>query len=284
MARKFRLINEKGQEYSLIDIQNYCALIEPTGLGYSYNREYEQIDNTYIETFMKIEQNQIEGTLLFLSYDNYRKFTDFIEKSEELKFVYKIPFQSKEEEFFRDIKIKSLTKKEIQSNGILNENIVFDCLSLWYKKTTAIYDMKAQTNEIRWDFKWDSRFVDYDTRKLKYINHGHIEAPILVEINGHVINPKISLYIEGELYQEVPFLIEIAENEKILYGTKENEFYINKQNIDGTLTNLFSLDYLDFYNDNVIRIPQNRSCEIRLTAQNGISKAKVEILTYYKIV
>lgn len=29
MVREFRLINEKGQEFSLMDIYNYCLLTDP---------------------------------------------------------------------------------------------------------------------------------------------------------------------------------------------------------------------------------------------------------------
>lgn len=166
----------------------------------------------------------------------------------------------------------------------MSETITFDCLSLWYKQNTIVYNMEGQEDELRWDFTWDSRFTDYDVRSLKHINDGHVEAPILVEIYGHVINPEIQLFIEGELYQTVKINIEIAEYEKLLYGTKENEFYINKQNTDGTLTSLFSLDYIDFYNDNVIRLPKDKSCEIRLTGDNEILNAKVTILNFYKAV
>lgn len=172
----------------------------------------------------------------------------------------------------------------MQQNGFISEPIIFDCLSLWYEQTVAIYDMKAKENEIRWDFKWDSKFANYDTRNLQFINTGHVEAPVLIEIEGHVINPQIELYIEGELYQTVAFNVEIERYEKLLYGTKENEFYINKQNTDGTLKSLFSLDVLDFENDNVVRLPINKSCELRLRADNEIQNAQVIILTFYKIV
>ncbi len=284
MVRGFKLVNEKGQEYSFMDIRNYCLLTEPSGLGYSYNRQYERMGNTFIETFGQIEQGQIPATVNFLSYDNFYKFVNFIESAESLKFAYKIPFADGEKEYLKDVQILSLTKKEIQTNGLISESITFDCLSLWYEQTTAIYNMKAKTNEIRWNFRWNSRFANYDTRKLNFINKGHVEAPILVSIDGHVINPKISLYIEGELYQEVPFNVEIAEYEKLLYGTKENKPYINKQKTDGTLESLLSLDVIDFYNDNVIRLPKNKSCELRLTAENGIQNAQITILTYYKAV
>lgn len=254
------------------------------GLGYSYSTEYESVGNTFVETVRKIDVGLINGIANFSCYDNYKKFVDFIESSEDLKFTYKLPFENREVEYFKDIKMQRLEKSEIQTNGFISENVVFDCLTLWYEEVTAIYTIEPQKNEIRWDFVWDSKFVDYDTRNLVYINKGHVESPILLEMSGHLVNPFIELYIEGELYQTVKFKIDIAEYEKLLYGTKENEFYINKQKTDGTLESLFSLDVIDFENDNVIRIPKNKSCEIRLKAENEVLNAKLTILAYYRAV
>ena len=284
MVREFKLINEKGQEYSLMDIENYCLLTDPSGLGYSYQTEYEQLGNTFITNLRKIKQGQINGTVNFQYYDNYKKLVDFIESSENLKFSYKIPFKDGARQYFKDVNIQSISKTQKLTNGILSETIVFDCLTLWYEQTTAIYTIEAKTNEMRWDFIWDSKFFDYDTRSLEYINEGHIEAPIQVEINGHVENPLIELYVEGELYQTVKFTTEIFEYEKLLYGTIEDEFYIYRQKTDGTLEDLFDLDVIDFGNDNVIRIPKNKSCELRLKADNEIVNAQVIILAYYKAI
>ena len=284
MVREFKLVNEKGQEYSLMDIDNYCLLTEPNGLGMSYSTEYQQLGNTFISNLRKSEQGQISGMVNFLNYDNFKKLVDFIEKSITLKLSYKIPFKNGIKEYLKDIEIQSLTKTQIQTNGVLSESITFNCLSLWYEQITAVYTIEPQENEIRWDFEWDSRFADYDTRSLSYINEGHVEAPVLAEISGHVVNPKIELYVEGQLYQTVPFTIEIEEYEKLLYGTKENEFYIMKQNTDGTKESLFNLDVIDFENDNVIRLPKGRSCEIKITADNEVLNAQVTILAYYKAI
>lgn len=147
-----------------------------------------------------------------------------------------------------------------------------------------MHTVQPKSGEIRWDFKWDSKFIDYSTRSLQYINNGHVESPILVEINGHVKNPKIELYVEGQLYQELPFTVEIEEYEKLLYGTKEGEFYLSRQKTDGTLESLFKLDVLDPKNDEVIRLPRNKSCELRLMADNEILNAKVTIFAYYKAI
>lgn len=284
MVREFKLVNEKGQEYSLMNINDYCLLTEPNGLGYSYSTEYEQLGNTFITNLRKVEQGQINGTVNFLKYDNYKNFIDFIESAEKLKFSYKIPFEQGVKEYFKDIEIQSLSKSEIQTNGLISESIVFDCLSLWYEENIVIYTIQPETGEIRWDFRWDSRFIDYDTRSLSYINKGHVEAPILIEMLGHLVNPKIELYIEGELYQTVSINIDIAEYEKLLYSTKENEFYIRKQNTDGTIEDLYDLDIISFENDNIIRLPLNKSCEIKLTADNEVLNAQVTILAYYKAV
>lgn len=285
MVREFKLINEKGQEFSLMDIYNHCLLTDPAGLGYTYTTEYQQLGETFVNNLRKIQQGQISGTLNFMNYDNYTSFVNFVEGSESLRFGYKIPYSdSSTREYFKDIAIQSLEKTQLQPNGILSEPAVFDCLSLWYEENTIIYTIEPQTNEIRWDFEWDSRFTDYDTRTLQYINQGHVEAPIYVEIDGQVINPKIELYVEGELYQTVSINADIAQYEKLLYDSRENQFFIGKQNTDGTKTTLFGLDYIDFENDNVIRLPKNRSCEIRLTADNEVLNAKLTIYPRYKAV
>lgn len=285
MVREFNLINEKGQTFSLMDIYNAFLLTEPQGLGYGYNAEYQQLGNTFIENLRTIQQGQITGTANFLEYDNYKTFVDFVENAESLRFGYKIPYKDGSiKEYFKDVNFQNITKTQKQINGIFSETVTFDCLSLWYEENTVIYTITPQTNEIRWDFLWDSRFTDYDTRNLQYINQGHTEAPILVQMDGHLVNPKIELYVDGELYQSVEINVEIQEYEKLLYGTRENDFYVMKQNTDGTTTSLFDLDHISFENDNVIRIPVNRSCELRLTAQNEVLNAQVTILPQYKSV
>lgn len=285
MVREFKLINEKGQEFSLMDIYNYALLTEPSGLGYTYITEYQQLGDTFISNIRNIQQGQINGTLNFINYENYTSFVNFVEGSESLKFGYKIPYpDGTTKEYFKDIQIQTLEKSQLQTNGILSEAVIFDCLSLWYEENTIIYTIEQLTDEIRWDFRWDSKFSDYDTRNLQYINKGHIEAPVIIQIDGHIVNPQLELYVEGELYQTVKVTADIAQYEKLLYDTRENHFFIGKQNTDGSTSSLFSLDHINFENDNVIRIPKEKSCEIRLTSDNEVLNAKITILPQYKAV
>ena len=103
-------------------------------------------------------------------------------------------------------------------------------------------------------------------------------------MEGQLVNPEIQLYVEGQLVQSVPFNITIETGQKLLYGTRENDFYIKRKNTNGTYTDLFNLDVINFANDNVIRLPQNKSCELRLTADNDVLHAQVTILAFYKAV
>ena len=282
MVRGFRLINEKGQEFSMMDIENYCLLTEPTGLGFSYETDYEQLGYTFIQKARKLLQGQLPAKINFLNYDNYRKLIDFIQDSESIRLVYKVPYKNREKEYYRDLDINILTKSEMQTNGVISEDVTIDFLSLWYEERTLVYNLDpSEENILRWDFKWDSKFADYDVSNLVIKNEGHIPAPVIIEINGRVVNPKIELWVEGIKYQTVNMNTTIEEFEKLLYGTKENDFYIRKQKADGTIENLFKLDVIDFANDNVIRIPKKKSCELKIIADTEIHKVKVTMFVYY---
>lgn len=285
MVREFKLINEKGQEYSLMDLYNYCFLSDPSGLGYSYSTEYQQLGNTFLTNLRKMEQGQISGTANFSSYDNYRKLIDFIENSEQLRFAYKIPYTTGFKEYFKDVQIQSISKTQKQTDGIIKETVTFDCLSLWYEENTIEYTIEPMQDEMRWDFYWDSYFNDSNSTNIEYTNKGHVEAPIQLEIDGAVLNPKMQLFVEGILYQTVTINANILEYEKLIYNTRENQFEISKIKTDGTKEKLFKLDVIDFKNEDVVlRIPKNKSCEIRLSADNTISSAKLTILPQYKCV
>lgn len=282
MVRKFYLENEKGQKYNLMDKDNYCFLSSPTGLGYAYDTTYEQVGNSFITNIRQLQQGKIAGEAIFKSYDNYKNMVDYIEQSKKLKFVYEIPFvNNKNTKFYKTVEISSAEKGEKGTDGYLHIPIEFNCKTLWYEETETVYDMAKSSGEIRWDFKWDSRFKSYDNRSFTFENNGHVEAPIKLEIGGYVINPHLELYSNKIKIAELAFNMTLEEFEKILYSTKDDELYVYKENADGTLTNLF--EDLDLQNYNFIKIPQGVS-EIKLSADNEITDAKLTIFVEYKAV
>ena len=115
VVREFYIENETGQRFSMMNIEEGCFLNSPTGLGYSYDTQYSQIGNDFLQNIRKLTQGQIGGELIFKKYDNYKKLVDFIESANFLKLVYKIPFENGFTEFFKDIDISNIDKSEIRN-------------------------------------------------------------------------------------------------------------------------------------------------------------------------
>jgi len=114
MVREFYIENETGQRFSMMDVEKGCFLSSPTGLGYSYDIQYAQIENDFIQNIRKLKQGQFGGELIFENYDNYKKFIDFVESATFLKFVYKVPFENGFTEYFKDIDISDVDKSEVR--------------------------------------------------------------------------------------------------------------------------------------------------------------------------
>ncbi len=284
LVREFKLVNEKEQEYSLMDWDDYCFLSEPSGLGYGYTTEYQQLGNIFETNLRKLTQGQITGTVNFKNYDNYKALIDFIEASENLRFVYKIPYKTGAKKYFKDVQISDVSKTQIKQNGILSETITFDCLSLWYEEQNIEYKIENLDNEIRWNFYWDIIFNGSGYTNVQYINNSHEDVPVHIEIDGLVENPKIELFINGEVYQTIEINTTIHQYEKLVYDSRPNHFEITRIKTDGTAESLFTLSTINFENDNVIRIPKNKNTEIRILAEGIIPSANITIYPQYKAV
>lgn len=275
-VRRFLLENEKGQKFRMDSLEDGCFLTSPTNLGYSYNIDFIQIENHFIENNRKIQQKNPSGVLYFKSYDKVKEFTDFVEGSEKLKWLYIIPFENEEKEYYRDVTILKLDKTEKQGKWLVCP-VEFAGTSLWYEAKEVVYTIDSITNEIRWDFKWDSAFASYDNRNIIFENKGHTEAPFKLELHGEIIDPVIKI-LEDE--KEIKTLdltgLTISNGETFIYNTKDTELEISKNG-----TNLF-----DFLNPNFINFYKLRkgASKIRLSAQNEITSGSLTIYVQYKSV
>lgn len=281
-VRRFVLENEKGQQFRLDNLDEGCFLTSPSELGYSYNIDFIQLENEFIENNRKIQQKKPKGTLYFKSYDKIKEFGDFVESSKSLKWLYAIPFEKEEKTYYRDVVIVKLDKTE-KTGKWLACSVEFAVLSLWYEQNETIFKIETYEDEMRYNYRWNSRYIDYNTRAIQFDNKGHVEAPIQVEINGFVQNPTISVFVDGEEYASIKVPIKINEFEKFLYSSKTGEIYIQKQKTDGTKENLWKNEYIDITKQNIFKLPIGAS-EIRLTADDDILNAKLTVLPQYKVV
>ena len=278
--RRFLLENEKGQQFRLDNLNEGCFLTSPSDLGYSYNINFTQVGFDFIENNKKIEQKNPKGIAYFKSYDKVKEFIDYIESSNKLKWIYIIPFKDGEKTYYLDVSLKKFDKTE-KSGKWLACPVEFVRKSLWYEAKEVVYTIDSVTNELRWDFEWDTVFASYDNRNIIFDNKGHTEAPFKLELNGEVINPKITILEDDVEVKKLDLTgLTIATGETFIYNTKDTEQEIVKIGSGGT-TNLF-----DFLNPNFINFFKLRkgASKIRLEAENEITSGKLTIYMQYKAV
>ena len=282
--RNFYLENENGNRIDFQSFNGEIFLYNVSGLGYEETVSYEQVGDTFVTTDKQLVQKPIEGTLEFdnKSYDEYHKFVNFINKSKSLKLIY-VPKLTNRIEFYRDIDFVRIDKSEEDDFGILSCPISMIPKTLWYKKEDVKIKITSSPNEVRWDFKWDSIFIDYNNKNIIYENMGHTESAIQLVMNGYIKNPTITIYQDEEKIYELKIEIEIQEYEKYLFSSKDGELYIKKQNTDGTYENLFKNPYIDIKNINIFKLPLGVS-KLQIHADNDINDARISILEFYKSV
>ena len=256
-VRRFLIENEKGKQFRLDSLKEGCFLTSPSDLGYSYNVNFVQLGYDFIENNRKIEQKKPSGTLYFKSYDKVKEFCDFVESSQKLKWIYIIPFENEEKIYYRDVSMIKLDKTEKKGKW-LSCPVQFAGLSLWYEQNETIFKIETYEDEMRYSFKWNSRYIDYNTRSIQFNNKGHVEAPFQVEIDGFVQNPTIAVFTDNEEYASIKVPLKINEFEKFLYSSKTGDIYIQKQNTDGTKENLWKNDYIDIKKQNIFKLPIRR--------------------------
>lgn len=279
--REFNLINELGQSYSFMDIDTGAFLSSPSGLGYSYKNSYQKLGNVFINSLTELSQGSVTGKVYFTKYENYRKLINFIHKSTKLMLMYVVPYEKSTKTYYKDVEVTNISKGDKDKNGLLSCSITLTSLSLWYEKIITKYIVEDDGTTTIWDFYFDSYFPSYSSRDLDYINDGDVNASIEVNIDGEVTNPTMKLYIEGELQQEIKIPILIQQHEKLCYSSKEDNFYIKLKKEDGTYESLFTLDYISFENDNVIRIPPGKQCRLVISSDDSVEVADLTIYAYY---
>lgn len=271
--KKYYLENEVGIRYELNDGVNTAFKLTDK-LGYSYKIDFEQLENNFIENKKKLEQQRISGTLSILNEKKIIEFINFLQSSSELKFI-----QEKNDTLYYIDVISEEFKIENTYNTVNPIKISFKTKSLWYEAKEIVYTIEKETNEITWDFSWNAKFSGYDVRNLVYENKGHVPAPFLLEINSAVSHPKIQIYDNNNLLKSELNLttLNIANNEKFIYCTKDTNLMIYKENKNVT-TNLF--DMLDVNKNNFFKLPVGFS-KIKLSGDSDITTAKLTIYEQY---
>lgn len=283
MVRKFKFMNEKGEEFDLMDIKKHAFFSEPKGLGYSMSYDFLRIGDDFITNSKSLNQSSITGRLYFSGYNEYQMFIDYIEKSNNIYLYYYIPINDLYyEEYYKEVIIRQVTKGEKEhKTGHLISDITINGLENWKKEVKIISEIGEDTNEIRWNFIWNSHFSNYNLNSFIYNNTSHTEIGYTIEILGEITNPIIEIFSEdGKVLNKIEYIGTINKTEKLKYSTLDTDICFLKYSNDEiiNLYNSLSLEHANF-----AKLPKGIS-KFKIKANNEIKNITIKIYPEYKTV
>ena len=136
--------------------------------------------------------------------------------------------------------------------------------------------------ELRYERMYEYGYSDVSTDAIEIFNDGHFEAPILLEAEGELVNPRLSLYVDGNLRSEMAVTAVIESGQTLIFCTKDDDLTLLKWLSDGSEASLIGC--ISVENDNFFKLPRGLST-LSLSADNEISsKSIITVFTSYKAV
>ncbi len=283
MHRKFFLENTQKQRYSLQDIKTGALLISPAGLGLAMTRSYELAGDAARCVDEKFPARSFTGIVVFngaKAYDGYRALVDFIAQG-TIKLIYAPRYETSNKEYLADVEVESLSKGDIMG-GRMECDLLITLKSAWYKRESLRIVAQKAGEELRYERVYEYTYSDVSTDDIQIVNDGHFDAPILLEAEGELVNPRLALYIKGQLRAELVVTAVIEGNETLVFCTKDDDLKLVKRTASGTEESLIGCITVE--NENFFKLPRGLST-LSLSADNEIaSKSVITVFTAYKAV
>ena len=250
--RQFKLINEIGAEYDLIDPTHFFAY--PDGLGFEREFSVMQTGDVFVSLENKLRQQKVTGEMIFLDYEKYSEFRKFI-ANQMLTLAYRpVGMPSW---YYRSCKVESLKKSEISSStGRLHCNVDFICFSQWYESVTAERTIYEVSENSVFPLTFPFTFVDRNINEVVISNTNSSQAPCRIEILGPCLNPRWVLLQNGSELLNGKVLIALNEGESLIVDSNVETMRIVKVT-DGEESDAYQ--YSDFSTNRFVYAPPGES-------------------------
>lgn len=284
MHRRFYLENGQNQRFNLQDLRNGALLVSPAGLGLSMLRGYELTGDAARVVSEVYPLRSFTGVIVFdgtRAYDGYRALVNFIAASTTIRLVYAPRYENASGEFLADAEVESVSKGEIRG-GRMECDVSITLKGAWYKRESLRVVAEKTGDELRYDRVYEYAYSDVSTDAIEIYNDGHFEAPVMLEAEGELVNPRLSLYVNGVLRSQLAVTAVIETGETLVFCTKDDELALSKRLPDGSEESLIGC--ISVENDNFFKLPKGLST-LNLSADNEISsKSVITVFTAYKAV
>jgi len=284
MHRRFYLENEQKQRFNLQDLKYGALLCSPAGLGLAMSRSYELTGNVARVVNEVYPLRSFTGVVVFdatRAYDGYRALIDFISASDVIRLVYAPRYESANREFLADAEVESVSKTEIDG-GRMECDITITLKSAWYRREGLRLVAEKPGTELRYPRMYEYTYSDFSIDAIEIFNDGHFDAPVLLEAEGELVNPKLSLYVNGALRSQMVVMAVIETGETLVFCTRDDNLMLARRHADGHVENL--IGHISIEDSEFFKLPRGLSM-LRLSADNEIdSKATLTLFPSYKAV
>lgn len=250
--RKFKLINASNEEFDLM--RKDAFFHAPDGLGIAYITNVMQADRYFIETNRSVSQATPNGEMVFLGYEQYDEFMDFVGDN-PLTLGY-CPLDTWR---YMDVRLGSIGKSEIDATTKrLICPIDFVCLSPWYESMEIFYTNTQQGEGKKYSYTYSYTYSDITRGSIALTNDGSGPAACRINILGPCTNPAWSLTQGGSVVATGRIEATIPNGSKLVVDSSPLDPEIAEYTISNAYEqNLY--DASDFDTQRFIFIPQGNS-------------------------
>lgn len=272
-ASKFYIMNEKAVRWPL-NSQEKGIFTDPQGFGIEYDSEYLKVGDMWLPDSQKLVQPTPSGKIVFpvKQYETFQGFLNFLNRSTQLVLVYQPA--GLDTEYFAEIDLVKIDKGGYNRKQF-EVPVKFICKSLFYTEEKFYYQINKTDREIRWDFRWETKFNDANYVYFVFNNDGHVAAPFVVSFIGYCANPEMQVVQNGKEIYSVKFNLTLQKTDRLTMSTFDDDMYIevNGEN---------RMDCLDFANENFFKLPKGTT-EIYFRSSAGkINDITMSLEKYYK--
>lgn len=274
MASKFYIMNEKAVRWGL-NSPTEGVFTDPKGFGVEYDAEYLKVGDLWLPNSRELSQPAPEGKIVFpvKQYKVFQDFVAFLNRAKQLILVYQPSGLTTE--YFAEIDLVSIDKGGYNRKNQFEVPVKFICKSLFYTEEQFEYHIERAAREIRWDFKWETRFNDQNYVYFDFNNDGHVESPFSLSFTGYCTNPEMTVVQDEKTVHQVMFNLTLQSSETLTISTFDDDLFISVDGVD-------KKDCLDFTNDNFFKLPLGTS-EVYFKCQSGrMNNIVMNLEKYYK--
>ena len=277
--RRFSLRNNLG-EARFLNLESGLFLSNPQGLGINRAYSFTDGENGFFACVQDANdpRQQITGDLIFTgdAYAEYLDLIQWMQKTDAMEFVY----QPAERTFYRKVNLSSVSKSELQSGGYLSCQIVWNCLTPWYRENPVSVDLSFETTGAikAYSYAYPYRYRQSNAAgSVELLSQGQLDGAIRILLHGPCNDPTIVLKdAVGNLIGQTTLDITLTASDTLELSTLPTDEALLVNGVD-------RCDLLDPSENVFVRLPHGQSCFLTVDTEAGEGcSARVYAYDYYR--